>query len=154
MWCADEKGFNDEVVAGSSSVHTAGNTNPTIQHAKSIRHLTTLSFISASGEASPPAVIVSGSYYHPDWKKIWPEAKIACNPKGSMTGALFVELVAESFVHHIRVTKKMAGWVVLIIDSGGGFHGLHLSMEFALLMYRHEVEVVALREYYTKAIGV
>lgn len=63
-----------------------------------------------------------------------------------------MELTATTFIRYIREEKKLEGWVVLIIDSGGGQHGLHLTMEFTLLMYRNQVEVVALAEYFTKAM--
>ena len=69
-----------------------------------------------------------------------------------MTGPLWVEFTASKFVKHIRQVKKIEGWVLLIIDSGGGGQGLHLSMEFTLLMYRNQIEVVALAEYFTKAL--
>ena len=67
-------------------------------------------------------------------------------------GPLWVELSASTFIRHIREVKKLEGWLLLIIDSGGGQHGLHLTMEFTLLMYRNQVEVVALAEYFTKVV--
>lgn len=42
--------------------------------------------------------------------------------------------------------------MVLIVDSGGGTEGMHLSMEFALLMYHNQIEVFNLPEYHTKAM--
>ena len=86
LWCADESGFNDEAMAGTSVVRTKGNCTPTTQHGKSLRHATILSFVAASGESAPPAVVASGTLFQPDWQRVWPEAKIACNDKGSMTG--------------------------------------------------------------------
>jgi len=44
------------------------------------------------------------------------------------------------------------GPIVLLLDSGGGREGMHLSLEFALLMSRSEIHVYALREYFTKAL--
>ena len=138
-------------MCGTSVVHTKGNPEPSTQHGKNIKHVTAPSFVSASGEAAPPAVVATGTLHQPDWEKIWPEATFACNPKASVTGPLWVELTASTFVKHIRQVKKIEGWVLLIIDSGGE-QGLHLSMEFTLLMYRNQIEVVALAEYFTKAL--
>ena len=45
-----------------------------------------------------------------------------------------------------------SGPVVLMMDSGGGREGMHLSLEFALLMSRSDIHVFALREYFTKAL--
>lgn len=42
--------------------------------------------------------------------------------------------------------------MLLIIDTGGGKDGLHLSLEFALLMHRHQIEVYVLRQYFTRAL--
>lgn len=39
-----------------------------------------------------------------------------------------------------------------MLDSGGGREGMHLSLEFALLMVRNQIDVFALREYFTKAL--
>ena len=39
-----------------------------------------------------------------------------------------------------------------MMDSGGGREGMHLSLEFALLMSRSDIHVFALREYFTKAL--
>ena len=58
-------------------------------------------------------------------------------------------------VWHARTDCEVRGlkdWVVLILDSGGGAEGMHLSMEFALLMYHHQIEVFNLPEYHTKAM--
>ena len=38
------------------------------------------------------------------------------------------------------------------MDTGGGKDGMHLSLEFALLMARNEIEVFILRQYFTKAM--
>jgi len=38
------------------------------------------------------------------------------------------------------------------MDTGGGKDGMHLSLEFALLMARNEIEVYILRQYFTKAM--
>jgi hypothetical protein len=108
-WCADEKGFNDEAVAGLSRIHTLANVSPSTQHSKTIKHLSVLTFISADGSVAPPGVVVSGKSWHPDYKTIWPEAFISANEKGSMTSALWVQMVAETFIHHVRVVKKMEG---------------------------------------------
>ena len=152
LYCADEKGFNDENLAGQSAVVTAGNANATAQHSKTLRHISVLTFASAAGEVAPPAVVVSGTMWHPDWQKIWPEAVVTASPRGSFTGEIFVKLAAETFIYHIRIVKKMKGWVVLLIDSGGGNLGMHLTMEFALLMSKNQVDVFALAEYHTKAL--
>ena len=52
----------------------------------------------------------------------------------------------------ILVLVLARGWVVLLLDTGGGKDGMHLSLEFALLMARNEIEVFALRQYYTKCM--
>ena len=78
-------------------------------------------------------------------------AATATATTASIAGRLWVELTASTFIRYVREVKKLEGWVLLIVDSGGGQHGLHLTMEFTLLMYRNQVEVVALAEYFTKA---
>jgi hypothetical protein len=67
---------------------------------------------------------------------------VDATPKGSFTSALFVQMVADTFIHELRVVRGVQGWVVLVIDTGGGHHGMHLSMEFALLMWRHEASYI------------
>jgi len=124
IWCCDEKGFNDEVMSGKSVVVTKDNDNVTFQHSKSLKHISVLSFISGDGSAAPPAVVLSGQRWHPDWKTIWPEAITSCTKKGSFNAELFVQMVAESFVHHVRVVLKLKG-------SGAitAFGGLGLILE-------------------------
>jgi len=109
LWCTDEKGFNDDRLSGHTCIVTADYQNPTSQHSKSIKHISVLTCLNAAGEAAPPAVVLSGSQWHPDWKAIWPAAVCAATPKGSFNGELFVQLIAETFVHHVRVTLNMTG---------------------------------------------
>ena len=47
--------------------------------------------------------------WHPGYKKIWPEAFTTANMKGAMKGALWVNVVAETFIHHVRVVRKLEG---------------------------------------------
>lgn len=111
LWCCDEKGYNDEQLSGHTCLVTAGCVNPTSQHSKSTRHISVLSCVSAAGEAAPPAVVLTGTSWHPDWKVIWPNAVCAATSKGSFTAELFVRLIAESFVEHVRTVKAMTGCV-------------------------------------------
>ena len=109
LWCTDEKGYNDDRLSGHTCIVTADCENPTSQHSKSLRHISVLTCISAAGEAAPPAIVLCGSSWHPDWKVIWPTAVCAATTKGSFTAELFVQLIAETFVHHVRVTLNMTG---------------------------------------------
>eukprot|EP00974_Lingulodinium_polyedra_P038088 3650764-Lingulodinium_polyedra.AAC.1 len=60
--------------------------------------------------------------------------------------------MANVFCKHIRQTLRFEGWAVLIMDSGGGQMGMHMTMEFALLMWNNDVDVYVLREYHTRAL--
>jgi len=111
LWCTDEKGYNDDSLSGHTCLVTSGCSNPTSQHAKSVKHISILSCVCADGTAAPPAVVLSGASWHPDWKAIWPLAVCAATPKGSLNGELFVQLIAETFVHHVRVTLSMTGMI-------------------------------------------
>lgn len=109
LWACDEKGFNDERMSGQAVLHTSAVSNVSAQHSKSLRHVSVLSFVSAAGGRSTPAVVVAGKQWHRDWEKIWPGAVIAASPRGSFTGPLFVQLMAESFVHYVRVELGIKG---------------------------------------------
>ena len=111
FWCADEKGFNDESMQGQRVLATAENKNVHVRHGRHLKHISVLTFISASGERAPPAVVMSGSLWHPDWQALWPESKCAATPKGSFNSELFVQMTAETFVHHVRVVRRLEGRV-------------------------------------------
>jgi hypothetical protein len=104
LWCADEKGFNDEKLSGAATVCTVGGSQPTGNIGKILRHISVLTAVSASGRAAPPAVVMAGANYHEKWNNLWPEATIDATPRGSFTARTFVVLLAETFIKMIRET--------------------------------------------------
>lgn len=152
LWCTDEKGFNDEALNGLQVLSCASCKQANGAVSRGLRHVTVLSCVSAAGEAAPPAVVMSSKSFHPDWQILWPEAHFAYSERGSVTKLSFVELMANAFCKHIRQTLRLEGWAVLIMDSGGGQMGMHMTMEFALLMWNNDVDVYVLREYHTRAL--
>lgn len=64
-------------------------------------------------------------------------------------GSIILNIILLFYLNTLLI---WLGPVVLLMDSGGGRDGMHLSLEFALLMHRHDIHVFALRQYYTRAM--
>jgi len=154
LWCLDEKGLNDERLSAARLLYTRAAKMSCAATARQLRHLSVLSCVSASGLAAPAGVVLSGHRYHPKWSELWPEAVIHCTPKGSFTARNFVEVLGETLIPFLR---DQAGRgededVVLILDTGGGVGGMHLSLEFGVLMATHRIFTKVLRPYHTRGL--
>ena len=112
FWFLDEKGLNDESMKSFTAVTTRGNQNPTTQHGHTLSHISVLNIISASGEVARPAVVVARKQYHPEWEALWPEAVLDNSEKGSFTAVSFVQLLADTFIDHVRSSHPRDGWAV------------------------------------------
>ena len=156
LWACDEKGFNDDKLAGSMGLTTKGGGRPSSAIGKALRHISVLTTVSASGLACPAAVTLAGSMYHEKWASLWPEAHLEATPKGSFTSRTFVVLLAETFCKHLRAVAtdvvSPEQTIVLLLDSGGGREGMHKSLEFALVCRQYRIDPFVLAAYTTRAM--
>ena len=88
---------------------------------------------------------------HDDLQKLWPEAWIDTHNSGSFTSSSFVKAVAATLVQEVRDEMQLQGWAVMVMDTGGGRTGMHLSLELAILLHKHQIELFLLKPYTTKA---
>ena len=66
VWFMDEKGFNDEGLASSIGLASAGNKQVSTGHSRSVPHISVLTSASAAGDVARPAVIVPVVRMHDD----------------------------------------------------------------------------------------
>ena len=151
LWCCDEKGFNDDSMAAAAALTPAG-VKATVPNRRRC-DISQCFLVSVLLDwPALPAVMLCGKQWHPEWCTLWPESVTDFSERASFTAESFVKLLADPFIKHIRVTLALQGWVLLMLDSGGGREGMHLTMEFCLLMFHNEVEVFNLPEYHTRAL--
>ena len=131
LFNTDEKGFSQRansvsrgvVARHQSSRACAATSSPTWQH------ITVASFISLSGRRYPTGVVVSTSSLHNDFKKLWPQAFFYPNKGGSVTSAIFADMVVNCMAKPAREFIPTGKPLILCLDSGGG-SWLHLSAAF------------------------
>jgi hypothetical protein len=154
LWCCDEKGYNDERLAGVRAVRSASSGHAASSISRMQKHVSVLSFVAADGASAPPAVVLAGQSFHPRWTELWPNAAFDFSPKGSFSNTTFVQAVAECLVPVVRGSGSEIDanqYIALALDSGGGTSGMHLSLPFALLCHKHRIEPLVLDAYTTKA---
>ena len=109
FWQCDEKGFNDESLSGGRALKSHCNSQAVAQVARALRHVSVLTFVSAAGQCCPASVVMAGKSFHSDWNRLWPDARIACAPRGSFVAATFVEMMVSCFCKHVREALGLEG---------------------------------------------
>ena len=131
LFNTDEKGLSqrsDSVARGVIARHQSSRASA-VSSSPTWQHITVASFISLSGRRYPTGVVVSTSTVHQDFAQLWPKAFFYPNKGGSVTAAIFADMVQQCLARPARDFIATGKPLVLCLDSGGG-SWLHLSAAF------------------------
>ena len=145
LFNTDEKGLSqrsDSVARGVIARHQSSRASA-VSSSPTWQHITVASFISLSGRRYPTGVVVSTSTVHQDFAQLWPKAFFYPNKGGSVTAAIFADMVqqclarpARDFHCNWQATSPVLGqWRWQLASFERGFPQMLLAVRHQALFY-------------------
>ena len=137
----DEKGSTDDKLGLNNLL---GTSNTQVIHNRQMNHISVLNSHDATGTPLKPYIVVQAGSWNENLRTLWPDcAGMENSERGSFSSASFLRAMMSVLKGRTDKTKP----TVVVMDTGGGKIGLHLSLELALWCEEHNVHPFILPPY-------